>query len=282
MNETVQSTQGASPTLSIQNYQFLQEHIYRESGIVLEQGKHYLLEARLGPIVARRQLGTLNDLCALLKATSEVPLHREVVEAMTTNETLFFRDMDVWEGLRTVVVPELLERHAATRILRIWSAAASSGQEAYTLAMLLLEMGVTGWNIQILGTDLSEQMLERARAGRYSQLEVNRGLPVKHLLKYFTRQGLDWQIKDELRRMVRFEKLDLRHKVQTLGPFDLVMCRNVLIYFDLETKRRILSAIRGTLYHRGYLVLGSAETTLNLDSSFERKSVGRTTFYLAP
>jgi chemotaxis protein methyltransferase CheR len=270
------------PSISPQNYEFLKDHIYRESGIVLENGKLYLLGARLMPIVARRQLGNLNELCALMKATGEYPLRREVVEAMTTNETQFFRDIDVWDGLRTTVIPELQERHKATRLLRLWSAASSSGQEAYTLAILLLEMGLGDWAIQIVGTDISEVMLEQARRGRYKQLEVSRGLPTKYLVKYFTRQGMDWELNETVRRLVRFQQLDLRGTLSGLGPFDLVMCRNVLIYFDIQTKKSILQRIRGTLHRKGYLVLGGAETTLNLDSSFNRQSVGRTVFYTAP
>jgi chemotaxis protein methyltransferase CheR len=272
----------ASTEITFQNYAFLQEHIYRESGIVLDEGKHYLLEARLSPIVARRHIGTLNDLCALLRTSRDGPLAREVVEAVTTNETLFFRDIQLWDGLQTVLIPELVERYAATRILRCWSAAASSGQEAYSLAMLLLEMGLRDWCIQIAGTDLNQQILERARSGVYSQLEVNRGLPARYLIKYFVRHGLAWELKEEVRRMVRFVQADLRNVPATFGPFDLVLCRNVLIYFDVATRQRILQRIRGVLPYGGYLVLGSAETTLNVDESFVPRGIGRTTVYAAP
>jgi chemotaxis protein methyltransferase CheR len=268
--------------ITLQNYAFLQDHIYRRSGIVLDEDKHYLLQARLAPIVARRRMGSLNDLCVVLRTTGDAPLAREVVEALTTNETLFFRDVELWNGLQASLIPELVERHTATRILRCWSAASSSGQEPYSLAMLLLEMGLQDWHVQILATDLSEQVLARARAGVYSQLEVNRGLPARYLIKYFTRQGLSWQLKEEVRRMVRFVQADLRNVPNPLGPFDLVMCRNVLIYLDLDTRKKILRRIRGVLPHGGYLVLGSAETTLHIDDSFERRSLGRTTVYAAP
>jgi chemotaxis protein methyltransferase CheR len=205
-----------------------------------------------------------------------------VVEAVTTNETLFFRDVELWTGLQTHLIPEIVERRTATRILRCWSAAASSGQEAYSLAILLLELGLQDWHVQILATDLNEQVLARARAGLYSQLEVNRGLPARYLVKYFTRQGHQWQLKDEVRRMVRFMQADLRNVPNPLGPFDLVMCRNVLIYLDLDTRKKILRRIRGVLPSGGYLVLGSAETTLHIDDSFERRNLGRTTVYAAP
>jgi chemotaxis protein methyltransferase CheR len=252
------------------NYKFLQEYIYKESGIVIERDKHYLLEARLLPVAKKRELHSINDLCGLLRATAGAELRQQVVEAMTTHETLFYRDPGQFEALRKVVLPPLLELRKTSRRLTIWSAAASSGQEAYSLAMLLLEMGLKDWNISILGTDLSEQILGRAREGRFSQLEVNRGLPVTHLVKYFTRQGLDWQLKEEVRRMVSFRTFDLRKSMRTLGPFDIVFCRNVLIYFDQNTKRQILDEIRGTLQSGGYLLLGGAETTLCLAEKFER------------
>jgi len=264
------------------SYRFLQDYVYRESGIVLDGDKRYLLEARLMPIARQRRLGSLNDLCALLRATSEAPLKQQVIEAMTTNETYFFRDPAQYDALKSVVLTELIQQRQDTRKLSFWSAAASSGQEAYSLAMLLLEMGLGDWKIQILATDLSTQMLERARGGKYMQIEVNRGLPVAHLVKYFTRVGLEWQLKDEVRRMVRFEPMDLRRSMRTLGPFDVVFCRNVLIYFDIESKKKILSELWGTLLRGGYLLLGGSETTLNLDDRFERKIFGQTVFYRVP
>jgi len=268
--------------IDAESYKFLQDYVYRESGIVLDGDKHYLVEARLTPIVRQRQLGSLNDLCALLQGSNDAPLKRQVVEAMTTNETSFFRDPPQYDALKSVVLPELIQQRQDIKKMSFWSAAASSGQEAYSLAMMLLEMGLGDWNIQILGTDLSTQVLERAQAGKYMQIEVNRGLPVAYLVKYFTRAGLDWQLKDEVRRMVRFAPIDLRQSMRTLGPFDVVFCRNVLIYFDIESKRKILCELRETLFRGGYLLLGGSETTLNLDDRFERKIVGQTVFYQAP
>lgn len=265
-----------------ENYKFLQEYVYRESGIVLDNDKHYLLEARLTPIVRQRQLSSLDDLCALLQVNGDAPLRRQVVEAMTTHETSFFRDPAQYDALRSVVLPELMQQRRDTRRMSFWSAAASSGQEAYTLAMLLLEMGLGEWNIQILATDLSTQVLERAAAGKFLQIEVNRGLPVSYLVKYFTRAGLDWQLKDQVRRMVKFVPFDLRQSMRTLGPFDLVFCRNVLIYFDIESKRKILAEIRETLFGGGYLLMGGSETTLNLDDRFSRKLIGQAVLYQAP
>ena len=281
MAARIPNQQDAAPAGEINpdNYRYLQEYVHRESGIVLDGDKRYLLEARLLPIVRQRQLGSLNELCALLRATTEAPLKRQVVEAMTTNETFFFRDMAQYNALRTAILPELIAQRQDTHKLSFWSAASSFGQEAYSLAMILLEMGLQDWKIQILGTDLSTQALERARAAKYMQIEVNRGLPATHLVKYFTRAGLDWQLKDEVRRMVRFESLDLRQNMRTLGPFDIVFCRNVLIYFDIENKQKILAQIRDTLFRGGYLFLGGSETTLNLSDQFERKTFGSAVIY---
>lgn len=265
--------------LTEQNYHFLREHLHRESGIVLESGKLYLLESRLLPLVKRYSLSTLNELCGMLQKSPQSSLHREVVQAMTTNETMFFRDQALWEDLKTTILPELIASRKQTGRLRFWSAASSSGQEAHSLAIALLEMGLAGWDIQILGTDISQQMVERARQGQYSQLEVNRGMPTGLLVKHFVRDGLHWRVKDEPRRLVRFQQLDLRQKLSSFGPFDIVFCRNVLIYFDVPTKQRILKEIRQTIFGGGHLVLGSAETTLNLDDSFKRRASFRASFY---
>ncbi len=224
-------------------------------------------------------LDSLGDLCNLLRETRGAGLDRKVVDAITTNETLFFRDVAPFDALRGVILPELLERNAATRTLRIWSAAACSGQEAYSIAMMLLEMGLSSWKIEIYGTDLSEQVLERARAGKYLHIEVNRGLPAKFLVRYIDRAGLGWQVKPEVRRPVRFEKRDQRDELRGLGPFDVVLCRNVLIYFDLETKKKILAGICGCMSSHAYLPLGAAETTFGLDDKFLRRPLNGGIFY---
>lgn len=271
---------GGKDSIHPDNYRFLQDYIYRESGIVIEHDKHYLLEARLMPVARQEQVGSVNDLCALLRATRTVPeLKRKVVEAMTTHETLFFRDLPQYEALRTVILPPLLEQRRSLKRLSFWSAASSSGQEAYSLAMMLLDMGLGDWRIEIVGTDLSEQILERARRGRFAQIEVNRGLPVSYLMKHFVRQGLDWELKPEVRKMVTFRRLDLREDLRKEGPYDIVFCRNVLIYFDTETKKKILGSIYGTIHRGGHLVLGGAETTLALMETFQRIVVGTATFY---
>lgn len=186
--------------LHADNYRFLQEHVYAQSGIVLEHNKQYLFESRLIPLVRQLGLGSLNDLCALLRATRQEEIGRQVVEAMTTNETYFFRDPAQYEAIRRILLPRVKNERQGLRRLRFWSAAASTGQEAYSLAMVLLEQGLSDWNIQILGTDLSSQVLERARSGKYQQIEVNRGLPAALLVKYFRRSGVDWQLADACAR----------------------------------------------------------------------------------
>jgi chemotaxis protein methyltransferase CheR len=264
-----------------ENYRFLQEQVHSQVGIVLEDNKHYLFESRLAPIVKQHGLGSINDLCALLRAKRDAGLAHQVVEAMTTNETYFFRDPAQYEAIRTVLLPKLKEERRDTKKLSFWSAASSTGQEAFTLAMLLLENGFGDWNIEILGTDFSQKVVERARSGIYQQIEVNRGLPAALLVKYFRRVGLDWQLSEPVRKMVRFDTIDLRKSMRTLGPFDLVFCRNVMIYFDDETKRNIMKEIHSTLYRGGWLLLGGAETAFSLEERFDRQTVGSMTVYTA-
>lgn len=270
-----------SPQIQSHNYRFLQQHVYSQAGIVLEADKHYLFECRLAPIVKQLGLGSIDDLCTLLQTTRQPSIARQVTEAMTTNETYFFREPAQYEALKSVLLPELRQQRETTRKLSFWSAASSSGQEAYSLAMLLLEQKFGDWNIQIKGTDLSTQMLEKARTARYLQLEVSRGLPAPLLVKYFQRQGLDWQLKDTVRKMAHFDQLDLRQPMRALGPFDVVFCRNVLIYFDATTRRKILEEIHGTLFRGGWLLLGSAEVPGALGDLFERRVVGNATVYVA-
>lgn len=274
-------TQGTVAEIDSDNYRFLQEHVYSQAGIVLEKDKSYLFETRLSPIVRQLGLGSINDLCALLRATREPDVGRRVVEAMTTNETYFFRDPNHYEAIRTVLLPRLRSERQDTKKLRFWSAAASTGQESYSLAMLLLQEGVGDWHIHILGTDFSSAVLERARKGVYQQIEVNRGLPASLLVKHFKRVGVEWQLSDTVRRMVQFETIDLRKSMRALGPFDLVFCRNVLIYFDSETKKKILRELHGTLFRGGWLMLGGAEAVFGIEEWFDRQTVGSATIYIA-
>jgi chemotaxis protein methyltransferase CheR len=264
-----------------ESYRFLQQHVYAGAGIVLDEDKHYLFESRLSPIVRQLGLASIDELCALLKQSTEAAVSRQVVEAMTTNETYFFRDPAHYQAIRTGLLPQLKLERQATRTLRFWSAASSTGQEAYSLAMALLEEGLEDWNLQILGTDFCSQVVERAILGKYQQIEVNRGLPATMLVKHFTRCGTEWQLSERVRRMVRFESVDLRGSLRALGPFDLVFCRNVMIYFDSETKNKILTGLHGTLFRGGWLLLGGTETAFGIENLFERRVIGNTTIYIA-
>jgi chemotaxis protein methyltransferase CheR len=275
------SSQKSVVEIHSENYRFLQEHIYAQAGIVLGDDKHYLFESRLEPIVRQLGLGSINDLCALIRATRDTAAGRQVVEAMTTNETYFFRDPAHYDAIQNVLLPRLKEERRDLRKLRFWSAAASTGQEAYSLAMLLLGGLMHDFNIQILGTDYSSNVLERARSGKYQQIEVNRGLPAALLVKHFRRSGVDWQLSEAVRQMARFETIDLRKSMRALGPFDLVFCRNVMIYFDAETKRNIMKELHSTLFRGGWLLLGGAETAFGVEEWFERQTVGNAIVYVA-
>jgi chemotaxis protein methyltransferase CheR len=264
-----------------ENYRFLQQHVYSRVGIVLEEDKHYLFESRLAPIVKQLGLNSTNELCVLMHTKGSQELGNRVAEAMTTNETYFFREPHQYEAIRAGLLPKLKEDRRDSRSLRFWSAAASTGQEAYSLAMMLLQEQLASWNIQILGTDFSAKVVERARAGLYQQIEVNRGLPAALLVKHFRPAGLDWQLSDTVRRMARFETIDLRKRMGGLGPFDLVFCRNVMIYFDIETKRNIMKEIHSTLFRGGWLLLGGSESIFGLDEWFQRTTVAGVTVYVA-
>lgn len=275
------ASQTSAAVIDPKNYKFLQQHVYFHAGIVLEEDKHYLFESRLGPIVRQHGLESIDALCALIQFSNQPEISQQVVEAMTTNETYFFRDPSHYDAIRNVLLPRLKEEREESRKLRFWSAASSTGQEAYSLAMNLLEAGLDDWNIQILGTDFSQKVVERARSGKYQQIEVNRGLPASLLIKYFSRTGMDWQLSDRVRRMVQFETIDLRRSMSALGPFDLVFCRNVMIYFDAQTKMNIFRELHGTMFRGGWLLLGGAETAFGVDEYFERQSVGNATVYVA-
>jgi chemotaxis protein methyltransferase CheR len=265
--------------ITAENYSFLQSFVQSVSGIVLEEGKRYLVESRLLPVAREHRIQDLDNLCAALRRGGDAALSADVLDAITTNETLFFRDASLWEALRGTILPRLVERRQGSRCLRCWSAASSSGQEAYSLAMSILELGLDSWRIEIVGTDICNRMVTRAREGKYSSLEVNRGLPARLLVKYFRQKGHSWEVLPEVSRMVRFERFDLRDSMSALGYFDLVLCRNVLIYFDLETKKQILGGIRYRLGADGYLILGGSETTWNVDNSYRQEHVGPVTIH---
>ena len=251
-------------------YDFLRRSLKQRSGLVLSADKQYLVESRLLPIARKAGLVSLGGLVAALRRDDREGLMTMVVEAMTTNETFFFRDKVPFENFRTTILPALLAARRSSRVIRIWSAAASSGQEPYSLAMTLKELADTlgGWRIEIVATDLAGGVLQKAQEGIYSQFEVQRGLPIQFLIKYFSKIGDMWQIAPELRAMVKFRQLNLLADFSALGAFDLIFCRNVLIYFDQETKTDVLNRLGRQVAADGYLILGAAETVVGLTESF--------------
>jgi chemotaxis protein methyltransferase CheR len=253
------------------DYDYLRKLLKERSGLILSADKQYLVESRLLPIARKIGLAGLSQLVQKLKEPNAERLMVEVVEAMTTNESFFFRDKVPFEHFRDTIMPALLAARAAQRRIRIWCAASATGQEPYSLAMALREMGkaTAGWRIDIVATDLSTEVLEKARAGIYSQFEVQRGLPIQLLIKYFTKIGESWQIAPEIRAMVQFRPLNLLNDFSHLGSFDVVFCRNVLIYFDQATKIGVFDRILRIVQRDGYLVLGAAETVVGLTDSFK-------------
>jgi chemotaxis protein methyltransferase CheR len=253
------------------DFEFLCSLVKERSGLVLTKDKAYLLESRLMPVARKRGMKGLDDLVMALRTRREEALIRQVTEAMTTNESFFFRDVKPFDLFRDVTLPQLLENRKDKKKFRIWCAAASSGQEPYSLAILLKEEGarLQGWRHEIVGTDISTEMLEKAKAGLYSQFEVQRGLPIQLLLKYFQKKDELWQVDGELRAMVQFKEFNLLEDVAGLGQFDVVFCRNVLIYFDQETKARVLNRIASLMPADGMLFLGGAETVLGISDRFK-------------
>lgn len=255
--------------------------VRQRSAIVLEPGKEYLVEARL--MTLARMEGFLN-LEALLSKLCHQPtpeLQRKVVEAMTTNETSFFRDLHPFEALKRQLLPELIQKRESGRRLYIWSAACSSGQEPYSIAIIIRELFpvLLNWNLRLFATDLSSAMVARAREAVFSQIEINRGLPAPLLVKYFEKEGLLWRANLNLRKMTEFRELNLAEPWPALPEMDIIFLRNVLIYFDTATKKDILGRLRRVLRPDGYLFLGGAETTFNLDDGFERIQVGQASLY---
>jgi len=245
------------------------EVLKARSGLVVGPDKLYLLETRLAPIIKREKLRDLSELSTRLRPGS--PLERDVVEAMTTNESLFFRDTKPFESIRKTVLPRLHAARPAGAPLRIWSAAASTGQEAYSIAMVVAELAAAmpGRRVEIVGTDIAREPLDRARAGLYSQFEIQRGLPMQMLVKHFAKEDGQWRIKPALRDAVSFREWNLLSDLKPLGSFDIVFCRNVLIYFDPPTKRRVLDAVAKQMPADGVLFLGGAETVLGLTEAFK-------------
>lgn len=254
------------------DFDYLRRLLRERSGLVLSAEKQYLAESRLLPLARRHGVSTLTDLIGKIRAVpADAPLVAEVVEAMTTNETFFFRDKIPFDHLRETIMPALIARRAREKHIRIWCTAASSGQEPYSIAMTLKSLGaaLAGFRIDILATDISTEMIERAKAGTYSQFEVQRGLPIHFLVKFFSKEGEVWHIAPELRGMVQFRPLNLLNDFSPLGQFDVVFCRNVLIYFDQEAKTGVFNRIAKQMPDDGYLVLGAAETVIGLTDTLK-------------
>lgn len=274
--------------MNTSDFTFLTDMIKDRSGIVLSADKGYLIESRLVPVAQRNSLSTVEDLVKKMRAAPNSSLAEEVTEAMTTNESFFFRDKTPFEFLQDHIVPEFVKSRGSNKRLNFWCAAASTGQEPYSIAMVLKEMNaqMPGWSYKILGTDLSNEVLEKAKAGAYSQFEVQRGLPINLLVKYFKQTGETWMIDPAIRAMVQYKAYNLLESFSSLGKFDVIYLRNVLIYFDRETKKSILERAAQILAPDGYIILGAAETVIGITDAlaplkshrglYQRKSAAST------
>ncbi|MCC9643234.1 protein-glutamate O-methyltransferase CheR [Rhodopirellula sp. JC740] len=269
-------------SLSTEDFDFLAKLVLDRSAIVLEPSKSYLVESRLNPVAREHGLDSISELAETLRKPNQRKLAEAVVDAMTTNETSFYRDIHPFDLLRTKLLPELIEKRSNEKRLTIWSNACSSGQEIYSIAMMIREHfpQLAGWDVRLRATDLSSEILERAENGIFNQTEVNRGLPMQLLMKYFHRDGVHWRINDDIRSMVRFDSVNLiENWPLTLMSVDVVFLRNVLIYFTPDTKREILAKVRQRIREDGILFLGGSENTMNLTDEFERTQVDRTVYY---
>lgn len=260
---------------------YVRDLVKKRSAIIIDEGKDYLVESRLTTVARAAGFDNVEAMIVQMRKGPVNGLHTQVIEAMTTNETLFFRDIHPFDALKEHIVPRFVTARAVTRSLVVWSLACSTGQEPYSIAMTLRENfpALATWSVKIVATDLAEKVLEKARAGVFGQLEVNRGLPAPYLVKYFKREGANFVIKPEIRQMIDFRPLNLAEQWPAMPKPDIVFLRNVLIYFDIETKKRILGKVRQSLASDGVLFLGGAETTLNLDDAYERVPEGKAVCY---
>jgi chemotaxis protein methyltransferase CheR len=266
-------------TLSASEFAYVSNLVRRDAAIVLEPGKEYLVEARLTPLARQSGAASVSEFVMRAQQRLDPDTQRRIIDALTTNETSFFRDGEPFVAMKSLVLPEMISNRTATRQIRLWSAACSTGQEAYTLAMQMEDNLPGGWTYEIVGTDISTEVLAKADAGKYSQLEINRGLPATSLVKHFERVGAHWQVSPKLRRNVSFRKLNLAASFPPMPQFDVIFIRNVLIYFDVATKRAVLNRVKALLKPDGWLFLGSAETTIGIDDQFDRVVTGRTSAY---
>lgn len=271
----------AETLVSAADFAFVATLLREQCALVLEPGKEYLIKARLTPLAQKHGLGSIDQLIEQLRRGGNNGLLTEVVEAMVTTETSFFRDIHPFETLKTTVLPQLIELRRSEQQLNIWCAASSSGQEPYSIAILVREYfpELSGWRINLSATDFSREMLQRSRTARYSQVEVNRGLPTPLLLKWFRQEGAFWQLDDRIRTMITFTQMNLAQPWPAMPVWDLVFLRNVMIYFDNAMKTNILGRVARVLSKDGYLLLGGAETTLNLDDSYSRIATLKSGFY---
>lgn len=270
------------PPLTRIDFEYIRALVRRESAIALDDSKTYLVASRLLPVARDHGFDSVGALITHLQSEPRTGLHAEIVEAIATTETSFFRDLHPFNALRDEILPGLIARRgSSSRTLSVWSAACSSGQEPHSIAMMLRDRfpSLASWNLQLLASDLSSSMISRARQGVYSQLEVNRGLPARYLVRFFEQQQDRWQLQPEVRDMFRFFQMNLAQEWAPIPPADVILLRNVLIYFDVAERQAVLRRVRRVLRPDGYLVLGSAETTLNLDDLFTRVRVGGAVFY---
>lgn len=253
------------------DFDYLRNMLKNASGLVLSDDKQYLIESRLMPVAKKLKFDSVGALTAELRRTESSQLKNQIVEAMTINESFFFRDKTPFDNFENVMLPELLEAKKAQKHIRIWSAAASTGQEAYSLSMIMKEHAakLEGWRVEIIGTDLCSEALEKAKSGLYSQFEVQRGMPVKYLVKNFKQVGSMWQMDPKIRSTVQFRQFNLLNSFNLLGRFDIIFCRNVLIYFDKDTKRDILARMVKQTNPACYLVMGASETLVGLNDDFK-------------
>ena len=266
-------------TLSQSEFSFVSTLVRKEASIVLAPGKEYLVEARLIPVARAVGAANVNEFLAELQRRPNLDYQRKIIDALTTNETSWFRDREPFAALTDVILPELIKSRSATRKVRFWSGASSSGQEAYSLAITLQEALPPGWSYEIVGTDISTEMVKRAETAEYSQVEVNRGLPASQLVQYFERAGAHWRVTSHLRKNVSFKLMNLTVPLPPMPPFDVIFLRNVLIYFDVATKKSVLRNVARLLRPDGWLFLGAAETTIGIDDNYERVAAGRTSAY---
>ncbi len=257
--------------MNVSDFEFIADLLKKRSGLALTKEKAYLIESRLNTVARKWNFAGFDELVKAMRGANNEPLLVDVTEAMTTNESFFFRDQKPFDQFRDVVLPHMLQHRTQTKTFRIWSAACSSGQEPYTLAMLLKEneARLAGWRVEIVATDLSSEILDRAKEGLYSQFEVQRGLPITLLVKYFKQAGDRWQINENIRKMVTFKQFNLLTSPAALGRFDIVFCRNVLIYFDPPTKAKVLNGMAELMPKDGFLYLGGAETVLGTTDRFK-------------